>query len=66
MTPAEFKKARKLMRYDQGQLAEKLEVSRETISRFETGAMPIRRVVSLAMRALLADQVAVAATARGE
>lgn len=53
MTPAEFIKARQSIGLSQAQLAKALDLSIRSVSRYETGDNAIRRVVELAMWALV-------------
>lgn len=49
LTPEAFREAREALGYTQAQLAEALDVTRQTINRYERGHEPIPRVVTLAM-----------------
>ena len=54
MTPAEFKQARQTLGLTQAQLALVLGYGTPQISFMETGANPIRRVVKIAVLAMVA------------
>lgn len=52
MTPKEFKIKRVTLDLTQSQLAEQLGLQGNTISRYETGDLPIPKTVELAIEAL--------------
>jgi len=56
MTAKEFKKAREQLNLDKGQMAELLKVDLRTVRRYENDHMPIKPVVALAIKLLLAVQ----------
>jgi transcriptional regulator with XRE-family HTH domain len=49
MTKHEFKKVRKSIGYSQAKLAQEMDLFVRTISRYETGELPIPRVAELAL-----------------
>ena len=52
MTPDAFRDAREALGHTQAQLAEALDLTRQTVNRYENGREPIPRVVVLAMERL--------------
>lgn len=58
MLPQEFKALRKAIGYKGYQLAEALDISAATVSRYERGHAPIPRVAELAVRYLCEPSVA--------
>jgi len=50
MTPKEFRALRKSIKLSQSMLAREMELYVRTISRYETGELPISRVTELALR----------------
>ncbi len=50
---AAIKAARQAKGWDQGELASMVEVTRETVSRWETGRIPILRLTRIALEAVL-------------
>lgn len=52
MTPEQFKHWRKVMGFSQADAAKALDVSLDTIKSYESGRLPIRRVVALSYAAL--------------
>jgi DNA-binding transcriptional regulator YiaG len=50
MTPEQLKEFREKYHLSQGQLAEKLKVARNTVSRWEIGSIKIPEIVDLALQ----------------
>lgn len=57
INPTDITEIRKLLKWDQRRLADYLGVSRETVSRRESGVIEISRETELAMRFLLVAEL---------